>query len=131
MIDFHSLRASLASDPVSLPRDDTSGRKGRSEGGVLPPFPSSYGFEVFLDDFGGVWAMESSPVTARGSVAVWEAKETMVMSMSSLETPLEADPVIQMLLLRCVPALQGSIWTWTPTNVARVVPIARFTCSCL
>jgi hypothetical protein len=66
--------------------------------------------------------MESSPVTARGSVAVWEAweaKETMVMSMSSLETPLEADPVILMLLLRCVPALQGSILTWTPSNVDR------------
>jgi hypothetical protein len=42
---------------------------------------------------------ESSTVDTKGSVAVWEscdAKETMAMSMSSLESPLEADPVILM-----------------------------------
>jgi hypothetical protein len=34
--------------------------------------------------------------------------EMMVMSMSSLESPLEADPVILMSFLRCVPVIKGS-----------------------
>jgi hypothetical protein len=53
-------------------------------------------------------------VVASGSMAVWEsweARETMVTSMSSLESPLEADPVILMSFLRCVPVIQGSRWT--------------------
>jgi hypothetical protein len=57
---------------------------------------------------------ESSSVVASGSMAVWEsweARETMVTSMSSLESPLEADPVILMSFLRCVPVIQGSRWT--------------------
>jgi hypothetical protein len=54
---------------------------------------------------------ESSPVVASGSVSVWEsweARETMVMSMSSLESPIEADPVILKSFLRCVPVIKGS-----------------------
>jgi hypothetical protein len=56
-------------------------------------------------------AAESSSVATRGRVAVWEscdAKETMAMSMSSLESPLGADPVILMSFLRCVPVIKGS-----------------------
>jgi glutaredoxin 2 len=62
----------------------------------------------------------------------WEARETMVMSMSSLESPLEADPVILMSFLRCVPVIQGSRWTtklvqntsmlWQGTNDASTRP---------
>jgi hypothetical protein len=55
----------------------------------------------------------------------------MAMSMSSLQRPLEADPVILLSFLRSVPVIKGSRWTWTPSNVARAVPIARLACSCL
>jgi hypothetical protein len=61
----------------------------------------------------------------------WEARETMVMSMSSLESPLEADPVIRMSFLRCVPVIKDSRWTCTPSTVAMAVPMARLACSCL
>jgi hypothetical protein len=50
-------------------------------------------------------------VVASGGVAVWEsreARETMVMLISSLESPLEADPVILTSFLRCVPVIKGS-----------------------
>jgi hypothetical protein len=53
------------------------------------------------------------------------------MSMSSLKTPLAADPKILMSFLRWVQVMNGSRWTWTPSNVARAIPIALFACSCL
>jgi hypothetical protein len=74
-------------------------------------------------------AAESSSVVPKGSVAVWEsleARETMVMSMSSLERPLEADPVIRMSFLGSVPDMRGSRWACTPSSVARAEPTARF-----
>jgi hypothetical protein len=40
--------------------------------------------------------------------ASWEARETMVMSMSSLPSPLEAAPVILMSFLPRVPVIKGS-----------------------
>ncbi|GFZ48388.1 hypothetical protein JCM24511_06136 [Saitozyma sp. JCM 24511] len=81
MIDFQSFRVSLASVSIAPPRERTKGQNGRSEA-------------------------ESSSVVASGSVAVWkswEAKETSAMSMSSLPSPLAADPEILMSSLRCVP----------------------------
>jgi hypothetical protein len=56
-------------------------------------------------------AAESLSAAVRGSVAVWEAweaRETMVTSMPSLERPLEADPLILMSFVRCVPVINGS-----------------------
>ena len=74
-------------------------------------FLPCHSVEVFFHEFVTLSAAESSSVVTRGSVAVWEsweARETMVMSMSSLESPLEADPVILMSFLRCVPVNKGS-----------------------
>jgi hypothetical protein len=53
------------------------------------------------------------------------------MSISWLESPLEADPVILMSFLRCVPVVRGFTWTCTPSTVARAVPIACLAYSCL
>jgi hypothetical protein len=43
----------------------------------------------------------------------WEARETMLMSMPSLEMPLVRDPVILMSFLRFVQKIMGSTRTWT------------------
>jgi hypothetical protein len=51
----------------------------------------------------GLWAIESASMAAGGSVAVpedWEARETMVISMSSLERSLETDLATGLLFLR-------------------------------
>jgi hypothetical protein len=45
--------------------------------------------------------------------AICVAKETMVLSMSSLESPLAADLVMLVSLLHYVPVIRGS--RWTPT----------------
>ena len=55
--------------------------------------------EVCLDELAVLLAAESSSVVTKGSVAVCEsceARETMVMSMSSLEMPLETCPMMRM-----------------------------------
>jgi uncharacterized Zn-binding protein involved in type VI secretion len=55
-----------------------------------------------------------------------------MMSMSSFERPLEADPMIMMSSsLGEVPVLNGSIRTWTPSTFARAVPNTRLDGSCL
>jgi hypothetical protein len=76
-------------------------------------------------------------VVTKVSVAVWEsseARETMVMSMSSLESTLKADSMILMSSLPWVPGTKGSRWTWTPSAVERfqsrvwpvhVLPLSR------
>ena len=111
MIDFQSLRASLASVSIIPPRERTKGLNGRSEGGCRRRFSLATALRCFSTSLVVLSAAESSSVVASGSVAVWEsweARETMVMSMSSLESPLEADPVILMSFLRCVPVIKGS-----------------------
>jgi hypothetical protein len=76
-----------------------------------------HGIDVFRDEFGSSSAAESSSVVANGKVAVWEsweASETMVISMSSLERPLEADPMILISSRRCVPVTKvhsASVWS--------------------
>jgi hypothetical protein len=55
----------------------------------------------------------------------------MVMSRSSLESPLDADPMIPMSFLRCVPVMKCSSWTWPPSTAAWDVPIAHLAFSCL
>jgi hypothetical protein len=126
MIDFQSLRASLASVSITPPRDTTKGLNVRSEGGCRRRFSLATALRCFSTSLALLSSVESPSVATRGSVAVWEsceASETMVMSMSSLESPLAADPVILMSFLRCVPLIRGSRWIRTPSTVARAVPI--------
>jgi hypothetical protein len=61
----------------------------------------------------------------------WEARETMVMSMSALERPLEADLVILMSFLPCETVIKGSRRTCNLSSVARAVPIVSLVCSSL
>jgi hypothetical protein len=92
--------------------------KGEDEGpewSVRRWVPASFlpcrGVEVFPNEFGSLSAAESSSMVARGRVAVcesWDASEMMVISMSSLGSPLAADPEILMSFLRCVPVIRGS-----------------------
>jgi hypothetical protein len=82
---------------------------------VPASFFPCHSVEVFLNEFGVLSAVESSPVATRGGVAFWkswEASETMAMSMYSLESPLEADPVILVSFPRervrgCISCLSG------------------------
>jgi hypothetical protein len=111
------------------------GENGRPEWSVRrwvsASFLPCHSVDVLLDKFGGSSAAESPSVV--GSVAVWEswaARETMVMSMSSLENTLEADPVIPMSLLRCVPLTRDSRRTGMHSSVPRAVPKACLACSC-
>jgi hypothetical protein len=60
----------------------------------------------------------------------WEARETMLMSISSLERPLVRDPVILMSFLWFVPKIMGSTRTWTPSSVDRGVSMAHLAGSC-
>jgi hypothetical protein len=53
------------------------------------------------------------------------------MSISALESPLAADPVILMSFLRCVPVMRGSRGTCTSSIIARAFPMVRLACSCL
>jgi hypothetical protein len=103
MIDFQILRASLASVSIIPPRERTKGLNDRSEGGCRRRFSLATALRCLWTSLAVLSAAESSPVETRGNVAVWdswEARETMVMSMSSLESPLAADPVILMSYLR-------------------------------
>jgi hypothetical protein len=134
MIDFQSLRASLASVSIMPPRESTEGLNGLSDGGCRRGFSRTTALRCFWTSLELLWAAESSSVVAKGKVAVWEsweARETMVMSMSWLERPLAADPMILMSSRRSVPVTKGSRWTWAPSTVARACPIACLTCSCL
>jgi hypothetical protein len=66
---------------------------------VPVPVLPCYGVEVFLDEIGSPFCRRVVFGGCERLVAVWEsyeAKETMVMTMSSLESPLAADPVILM-----------------------------------
>jgi hypothetical protein len=92
MIDFQSLRASLASVSIIPPRERTKGLNGRSEGGCRRLFSLATMLRCFPTSLAALLPTESSSVATEGSVSVWEsweARETMVM-MSSLESPLAA-----------------------------------------
>jgi hypothetical protein len=107
MIDFQSLRASLASVSIIPPRERMKSLNGQSEGGCRRRFSLATALRCF-NELAVLSAAESSLVT-KGSVAVWEsweARETMALSISSLEKPLAADPVILMSFLRCVPVIR-------------------------
>jgi hypothetical protein len=94
MIDFQSLRASLASVSIIPPRERTKGLNGRSEGGYRRRFSLATELRCFSTSLEALSAIESSWVASSGSVAVWEsweARERMVMS-ALLERPLAADP---------------------------------------
>jgi hypothetical protein len=111
MVDFQSFRASLASVTSIPPRERKNGLNGRSEGGSRRRFSLATALRFFSTNLAVLSAAVSSSVVASGSVAVWEsweAWETMAMSMSSIESPPAADPVILMSFLRCVPVIQGS-----------------------
>jgi hypothetical protein len=82
MIDFQSLRASLASVFIVPPRERTKGLKGRSEGGCGRRFSLAMALRYFSTSLAALWAAEPSSVVTsvvtKGSVAVWgtwEARE--------------------------------------------------------
>jgi hypothetical protein len=89
------LRVSLASVSIIPPGERTRGLNDRAEGGCRRRFYLATGLMCSSPSLAVLWAAEWSSVVASGSVAVrgsWEAGETMAMSMSSLESQLEADP---------------------------------------
>jgi hypothetical protein len=51
------------------------------------------------------------PLPREGLWVAWEARETMLMSISSLEMPLVRDPVIPMSFLRFAPKMMRSTRT--------------------
>jgi hypothetical protein len=131
MIDFQSLRAFLASVSIIRPIESTNGLNGRSEGGCRRRFSLATELRCFSTSLAVLWAAESPSAAARGSVAVWEsweARETMVMSMSSLERPLEADPMILMSFLPCVPVGLGKGLELVSRVLFLVLQVQRIKC---
>jgi hypothetical protein len=103
MIDFQSLRSSLASVFIVQPKESMRGLNGWSEAGYRRRFSLTIATRCFSTSLAVLWATESSSVVSKGTVAAWEdweARETMVTSMSSLERPLDADPMILISFLR-------------------------------
>jgi hypothetical protein len=47
----------------------------------------------------------------------------MLISMIWLERPLEADPVILMLVLSHVPVIKSCSRIWTPSSAAKAIPL--------